>query len=159
MCAIVDSCCLAMVFDRTNKEHPRFEPLFSWISGSGCLIYGGTGYRAELEKLPRYLALIVELRKSRHAVSVSDSEVDKIAAELKKEYPDPRFNDPHIVALALASGCQVVCTNDATAINYLKRLVIFNGRGLKRPSIYRGHKSHHKLCCDKKIVGACRDRG
>lgn len=156
MCVIIDSCCLTLVFDRNNKEHTRFAPVLNWVNGRGCMVYGGTKYAEELAKMPRYLAIVVELRKTRHAVPVPNDTVDAISAKLKKDYPDTKFNDPHIVALAIASGCQVVCTNDDTAISYLRRLDIFRSRGMTRPSIYRGHKTHCKLCCDQRIVGVCR---
>jgi len=158
MCVIIDSCCLAMVFDHDNSEHVRFVPVLNWINGKGCMVYGGTKYLEELRKLPRYLAIVVELRKLRRAIPICTEKVDAIAATLMTEYPDPQFNDPHIVALVIASGCAVVCTNDKKAISYLRRVDVFSKRGMGRPSVYRGHKSHHRLCSDSKIVGACRDR-
>jgi hypothetical protein len=120
MCVIIDSNCLAMVFDHDNKQHSRFVPVWNWVNGKGCMVYGGTKYMEELQKLPRYLAIVVELRKTRHAIPVQTKTVDRIAATLKREYPDPKFNDQHIVALVIASRCVVVCTDDKKAISYLK---------------------------------------
>lgn len=158
MCVVIDSCCLAMVFDSSNEKHLSFIPILDWINGSGCMIYGGSKYNLELRRLPKYLSLVAELRKTQRAIPVPDAEVDSIAVELKKKFPNPEFNDEHIAALVIASRCGVVCTIDKPATAYLRSVEVFTGRDMSRPSIYSGHRDHKKLCCNQNLVGICRKR-
>jgi hypothetical protein len=156
MCLVIDACCLAMVFDGNNREHSNFIPVLKWINGTGRMIYGGTTYNDELGKASRFLPYVAELSRKRHTVRIPNATVDSIEAALKTQCPDPKFNDAHIVALVIASGCCVVCTKDNDAISYLKRADLFAASGVSRPSIYKGHKTHKKLCCDKHVVEICR---
>jgi len=148
-----------MVFDGKNKEHAKFAPVVRWLNGGGRMIYGGTKYNAELGRLTKILGLVIELSKRRKTIRLSNETVDQIADGLKARYPDPDFNDEHIVALVIASRCHVVCTDDNAAISYLRRKEVFSAYGgLKRPSIYRGLKSHSRLCSDHYIAEICRGR-
>ncbi len=71
-------------------------------------------------------------------------------------YPEAKFNDEHIVALVIASRCHVVCSNDDTAIAYLKRADVFAGyNGIKRPKIFRGRKNHAKMCSKENVAACC----
>jgi hypothetical protein len=156
MCLVIDICCIALVFDGQSKQHAKFVPVLEWINGKGLMVYGGTKYNTELGKAKKFLPYVAELSRRRRTVQVPNGEVDQIATALKQKVPDPLFNDEHLVALVIASRCCVVCTNDNTAIAYLKRSDLFadyNGAG--RPKVFRGHKKHKELCCDKHIVGAC----
>jgi hypothetical protein len=113
------------------------------------MIYGGT---------TRILAIVKELSTQRRTVQFSNATVDPIVKALKVKFPEAKFDDEHIVALVIASRCCVVCTKDKTATSYLKRLDVFvDYTGVERPKIYNGHPSHRKLCCDKHVVGKCRE--
>jgi hypothetical protein len=143
-----------LVFAKTKNG---FTPIKAWIyEGNGYMIYGGTKYNRELRD-GGMLGLVKELSTLRKTVQIANATVDPIAADLKRRFPEPKFNDEHIVALVMASRCCVVCSNDQTAIAYLKRADVFAGSGVKRPKIFRGHKKHVKMCCDEHIVGACRE--
>jgi len=155
MCLVIDTCCLALVFDGGSKMHSKFVPVLEWINGKGRMIYGGTKYTAELRKAAKFLPYITELARTRKAVQIPNEVVDKIAAGLKEKCADPQFNDEHIVALVIASRCCVVCTDDNAAINYLKYANLFP-EGMSRPKIYRGRNNHKKLCCDQHVVEICR---
>lgn len=156
MCIVIDTCCLAMVFDGKNKKHAQFAPVLEWINDQGYLIYGGTKYNRELSNAPKYLPYIVELSRRRRTIQIPNNAVDPIAADLKNRIPDPEFNDEHIAALVIASRCCVVCTTDDAAIAYLKRVELFKPAGIARPKIYKGDKRHRDLCCAKHIAGLCR---
>jgi len=156
MCLVIDTCCLALVFDGNSKKHSNFVPVLDWINGKGCMIYGGTKYNTELGRAAKFLPYVVELARKRRAIQIPNAEVDPIAAAVKEKIADPQFNDEHLVALVIASRCCVVCTNDNVAIAYLKRPDLFP-QGVVRPKIYRGHKSHKKLCCDQHVMGICRE--
>ena len=156
MCLVIDTCCLSMVFDGRNRKHQGYVPVLKWINGKGRLVYGGSKYNTELARAPKFLPYLAELTRIRHVIRIPSPQVDAIAAELKVECPDPEFNDEHIVALVIAARCCVVCTDDNDAIAYLRRSELFAGRDASRPSIFRGRRSHAKLCCDKNVVGVCR---
>lgn len=158
MCLVIDTCCLAMVFDGRNKKHASFIPVLDWINGNGYMIYGGTKYNEELRTAYKYLPFVTELSRKHRTIQVSTKRVDKIAAQLKARIPDPEFNDEHLVALVIASRCCVVCTIDNVAISYLKRTDLFRPTGLGRPRIYKGDRRHGDLCCNRNIAGICREQ-
>jgi hypothetical protein len=156
MCLVIDIDCLAMVFEKKAKFHDRFRPVLDWVrNGNGRMIYGGTKYNAELGRTRKFLGIVGELSKQRRTVKLPSDEVDRIAEGLKVQFPEPQFNDEHLAAIVIVSRCCVVCTNDSVAISYLKRTDLFP-TGMGRPKIYRGHKSHKDLCCDRHIVAVCR---
>src|SRR5260370_40215365 len=147
MCLVIDICCIAVVFEGRSKQHSKFVPVLNWINGNGRMIYGGSKYNAELGKARKFLPYVAELSRKRRTVQIPNADVDPIAAALKVKITDPQFNDEHLVALVIASRCCVVCTNDNSAITYLKRADLFAGYdGVSRPKIFRGHKSHKDLC-------------
>lgn len=158
MCLVIDTCYLGEVFEPRSKEHSKFVPVLKWISqGNGRMIYGGTKYNSELKNVTKVLNALAELSRQRRVVHLPKAIVDPIARALKRRFPEPEFNDEHIVALVIASRCQVVCTDDNVAISYLKRNDVFHGYpGVGRPKIFRGHGSHARLCCDDHVVEACR---
>ena len=156
MCLVIDTDCLANVFEEKAKNHRGFVPVLNWIrTGKGRMIYGGTKYNTELGRATKVLGIVAELSKQRRTIKLSNDEVDPIAKGLKEKFPNPDFNDEHLAALVIVSRCCVVCTNDNVAITYLKRNDMFPA-GVSRPKIYRGHKSHKDLCCDEYIVPICR---
>jgi hypothetical protein len=159
MCLVIDTCCLSRVFKRDDKKHSLFEPVTHWIcEGRGRMIYGGSKYNTELRRVTEVFGLVTELAKQRRTVQLPNATVDPIAAALRQKIPEERFNDEHLAALVIASRCCVVCTDDNIAISFLKRPDLYSEYdGVGRPSIYRGHKTHKKLCCDKNIVPICRE--
>jgi hypothetical protein len=139
---IIDACCLSNVFDRSCKEHADFAPLLACIAyGKGRMTYGGTKYRKELRKVLNALPLITELARAKRIAEVNDAEVDKVAADLKGKFDDPKFNDEHLVAIVVVSACHVVCTRDKVAITYLKNAKVFRNYKVKRPKIYRSRRN------------------
>src|SRR5580704_4992856 len=147
MCLVIDTCCLGLVFGVGTKQHDRYSPVFNWINeGNGYMIYGGTKYNTELKRA-KVLGIVSELAKKNRTIHLQDAAVNQIAADLKVKFPEPEFDDEHIVALVIASRCGVVCTKDNVAISYLKRNDVFDGyQGAVRPKIFQGRKVHKKLC-------------
>lgn len=152
MCVVVDTCHLVNVFDVQNRDHAHFVPVFEWVTvGKGWMVYGGSKYISELRKLVRLLPLISELERARRVVNVGNEDVDRIARKLKGDYRDPKFDDEHIVAIVIVSGCRVVCTSDDVAIAYLKNPHLFRAYRAKRPKIYSSLRNRD-LCCDKNLI-------
>lgn len=160
MCLVIDTNCFALVFGSSIKGHKKFAPVLKWITeGRGRMIYGGTKYNTELGRARWMLGIVAELSRKRRTIQIPGATVDPIAMALKVKFPEAVFDDEHIVALVIASHCCVVCTNDNPAISYLKHLDVFSDyAGVERPKIFRGHKSHERLCCDQHIVKICREQ-
>ena len=155
MCLIIDSCCFHCVFDLSSKRHAEFSPVLEWITkGDGKLVYGGQKYKRELRRQPKYLRFLASLRVAGHLVEVDDKEVDRLALTIRKKVLEPDFDDEHLVALVIVSGCRVVCTDDKRADKYLRQKALYP-KQVKRPSIYR-YEEHQSLCCKKYITGKCR---
>lgn len=65
-----------------------------------------------------------------------DALVDQKMNELKALCNDSDFDDPHIAALLIVSGCNILCSEDARSYLYVKRKEWYpNGR--KLPKIYK----------------------
>jgi hypothetical protein len=160
MCAVVDACCFASVFNPVAKEHIKWVPMYEWImyGRGGKLVYGGSKYKKEVnfhsEKNKR---LLLEIERKGRLVPMKDSEVDFLAASVKQKESDPDFDDEHLVALIGLSGCCVIATSDARADRFLKRTNLYPA-GVRPPKIYRSARNK-KLCgCEKHIAEICKER-
>jgi hypothetical protein len=153
MCIIIDTCTFSKVFNTTNKEHSRFVPVYDWIYKKRAkIIIGGTKYLGEMRHA---LKLLTEFEKKRQIIRLDTTIVDDTSCEVKQKEPSKKFNDEHLVAIIIVSGCRVICTDDTEAIPYLKRKDLYPQEA-KPPSIYNRAR-HSKLCCDDNVVGICRD--
>ncbi len=158
MCVIIDTVCFPKVFDPTNAQHERFQPVFAWVmDGGGSIVFGGTKYRTEIcERIRRFGRLLVDLERKNRLVRLNDSRVDATEAKLKELEPCKEFNDAHIVAMVIVSKCCVVCTDDIESLPYLADRR-FYPRGTKPPHVYHA-KDHAGLCCGKYMADICRAR-
>lgn len=156
MGVVIDTCCLAKVFDPGNTEHFRFAPVWDWINvGNGRMIYGGTKYLAELSQMVRFLRLMTDLSRRGRVIVLPKENVDEIEDKVKRKVGDGSFNDEHLVAIVIASGCRVICTDDHKAMPYLKRADLYADYDLKRPFIYT-NQNHGRVCCDKYLPRVCK---
>lgn len=151
MCVVIDPSCLPKMFDSKNSEHDDFKSVKKWLTeGPGRMVWGGSKYSAELSKLKRYFGTIVELRKSGRARILPDETIDQVASALKQSEPNRKFNDEHLVAIAVVSRCSLICTSDRKASPYLRKEELYAPFGVRRPKIYT-RKNHrhllHKLRC------------
>jgi len=152
MCLVIDVCCIPKVFDSGNKHHPNYIPVFKWVfNGKGCMIYGGTKYATELSEIPRYVPIITELERAGRAIELPRDRVDAIADALKAKIAEAAFNDEHLIAIVIVSGCRVVATEDRGAISYLKRPEFYSCYGIKKPKIYKSVRNSN-LCCDRNVI-------
>lgn len=156
MCVLIDICCIPRVFDQGNKEHDDFAPILEWITppNRGSMVYGGSTYRKELERAGKYIKIINALKTGGRVVKLNDKEVDDIEREVRRKINDRYCDDPHLIAIVIASKCAVVCTCDDRALPYLKQSDLYQPHGSKRPKIYK-RKKHCTLCRDENIVGRC----
>lgn len=119
------------------------------------MVYGGAKYARELRRLSRYMRLMGELSRKGRLVEVCGARVDAVAREVRDEVCDAGFNDEHLVAIVVVSGCRVVCTNDKGAIPFLKRQALYSKRQRRRPKIYTSER-HRGLCCGRLVTAACK---
>jgi predicted nucleic acid-binding protein len=158
MCIIIDINVFADVFNKKSTFHIEFTPVQEWIlKGKGKIVYGGSRYKKELRLAVKYFRLLVELEKINKTVKLDDSEVDKKEWEVAKTKKHRDFNDEHLVAMVLASGCRLVCTKDSSAMPFIKDHIFYTGAG-KRPKIYSG-KKNKDLLNDSNIAPICKTRG
>jgi hypothetical protein len=156
VCLIIDANCFGSVLNPKAKNHEAFKPVHKWIlSGKGGrMIMGGTKYRAEVKLNVKSFPVLIELKRKNRIVSIPDDKVDRKEEEIKNMTKGiALFNDQHIVALLVVSGCCVVCTKDKESDRYIKDKR-FYPKGMV-PKIYRSAGSA-KLCCEQNVAPVCR---
>ena len=146
MCIVIDTDTFARVFIASNAEHREFKPVLDWIiDGPGIIVWGGNTYLNQLKAAGRFLALFTELQKV-GKVHVADSgQVDSQERKVRITLPDPDFDDQHIVAILLVTGCLLVCTADKRSHKFVAHQAFFP-RVQQRPRFYGGRKDAKKLC-------------
>ena len=167
MCVIIDTNVFGDVFEKESKNHDDFEPICRWISeGFGRIVYGGSKYKSELNQATKYLKLFKHYNDARRIIKLSDEEVDRIEKMISKELEEEinpiiskhdlenKFNDPHIVSIAIVSKCRIVCTKDKGLSHFLK-MSRFYPQGAGIPKIYK-NKSNRDLIKDDNIVEVCK---
>ena len=127
MCAILDNSARGEVFRNAPTE--RGLIFYNWLnSGKGRLVIGGTKLRAELAgnrwqpggesagnrpqpgsaNFRKWLPTAIRLGR---VTEWDDREIDDATRDLKKDKVC-QSNDPHVIALARASGARLLYTND-----------------------------------------------
>jgi hypothetical protein len=155
MCIVIDSCTISIVFNPNSAEHKEFLPVLEWVTtGCGKMIYGGRKYKDELSKLGKYIGIISQLKRAGKIIEVSESQVNDVEKQVSKLVSDKDFDDPHIVAIVIVSGCKVVCTTDTRSIKYLKNSVFYRAP-IKKPKIYTGLRNK-KLLTSKYYSDICK---
>jgi hypothetical protein len=146
MCVIIDTCTLSKVFNPEDALHPDFAPVLDWIvNGCGKIIFGGSKYRTELERANRYRKILGEFKRARKAVKLDDEIVDATQKKLEEKVVHRDFDDPHLVAMVIHSGCRIVCTCERRAIPFLRRPDLYPSP-VKRPKIYTNPRNSTLLC-------------
>ena len=151
MCIVIDSNALPPVFNEKCDNHYDFAPVLAWIiKGKGHLVFGGTRYKKELNRMGRYRKIIIELKKKRKACEICTMLVDKKENELIKITCGENFNDHHIIAILCVSGCILVCSLDSSSDKYIKDSRFYLNKR-RKPKIYRSEKNK-SLLCDKNVL-------
>ncbi len=154
MCLVLDANVFGAFFDTNNRNHKNFQPALNWVVyGKGKLVYGGTKYKSEMKSAEKYIRFFASLQRAGKIVLLCDADVDAHEVELSKLEPNKDFDDPHLIAIVLASGCNIICTNDKRALPYLKRTEFYKGK-VKKPKIYQSLRNV-SLLADKYIASIC----
>ena len=154
MCIVIDINAIPSVFKCEANDHPEFRPVREWIiDGKGKMVYGGTKYKEELSKLKHYHNFIAELSRKGKIVMIDENKVDEEQQKIIQRTSNRKFNDPHLVAIIVASGCRLLCTNDKKLVPFIKDKKLY-GNHASRPSIYSNSKNS-RLLNDRNIADCC----
>lgn len=155
MCIIIDTCTFSSVFDSRSSEHRSFSPVFDWIEkGKGIIIYGGTTYKKELSAAKAYLKIFKEFNRKGKTITLCDNIIDDLENKIRKIEPHTDFDDPHLIAIVIASKCKIICTHDKRAIPFLKKRELYLGSA-KKPKLYTSEKNK-SLLNDKYLAEICK---
>ena len=136
----------------SDPPAPAYVPLLRWLTdpdGDGALVFGGTKYRREIDKLEKARLFFVNRCRAGRAYLVDQGIVDTEEARLCAAKACTS-DDEHVVALARMSGARIVCTEDRALWRDVR-----DKKLLDRPRgrVYRTarHKSllHHDPACRK----------
>jgi predicted nucleic acid-binding protein len=120
---IIDTNAVAMVFNSENSRHKEFKPVLDCLINrktKSKLVYGGNKYLEEVNNFKAHLKLLVLLNQLGKTIKLDDTKVnnkqDEIEKELIKKGFDPinddKYNDCHILAMAILSKTKVIVSND-----------------------------------------------
>lgn len=151
MLVIIDTNVVDIVFNPFHSRFSNYKPInkcITDINSRGIMVYGGTKFIKELgTRLDRkYNKLLIELRNIGRLLELERKEVDNLGIKLKRIEPSRNFNDEHIIACVILSGCRLIVTDDKKADKYIKdeKNQFYCSPKIK-PKIYRYIKVHERL--------------
>lgn len=157
MCIVIDINVIKTVFNEEEKNHQYYKPVKDWIlGGKGKMVVGGSTYYEELEKMYKFRKFYIALRKAGKVVVGCDEKIDNLELDLKETLNHRDFDDPHIVALLIISGCKIICSEDARAYPFFQKSEWYP-KGKSVPKIYckRAHSKSKELLSDSNIAEIC----
>jgi hypothetical protein len=150
MAIIIDTNCFANVFSPKSTRHPEFKPVLEWILvGKGIMIYGGTKYKDELRRAPKYLPIIRLLKDVGKVFEGCQDTIDELQAKVEEINDDKNFDDPHLPAISVATKCKLICSEDIRSIKYVTNRKYYP-KGFSTPSFYTSSKNK-SLLTDKNV--------
>ena len=155
MCLVIDICCFGDVFNKNSKNHEKFKPVCDWVtSGKGRVIYGGDKYKKEIGKVKSYISILAEFNRRGLIIKLDDDAVNSIEKQIESKETDPDFDDPHIIAIVIESGCKIVCTSDKRSHKFIKKKKLYP-KHFCRPAIYTD-KRNKSMLSDLNITQKCK---
>ena len=150
MCLIIDANLAFRIF--TSAPENDFRPVFEWLHASdkdGCLVFGGR-LSKELSNRAESLRYVRALLQAGRAYQIPDATLQ--SEERKVIFSGLcQSDDPHVVALARASGARILCSNDQDL-----RRDFRNSKLISKPRgrVYRRSATHtillhHDSCCPR----------
>lgn len=157
MCLVIDMNTIPNVFNPSLESHDKYKPVLDWvITGKGKMVCGGTKYWEEFKLISKYIRFFNQLNKAGKVVKIDDNAVDEKMNELMSLCSDADFDDPHIVALLVVSGCKVISSEDARSYPYIKRKEWYpKGRAI--PKIYKSSSFNNasSILSDRNMADIC----
>ena len=157
MCLVIDMNTIPTVFNPSLQNHDKFKPVLDWlIHGKGKMVCGGTKYWKEFKLINKYIRFFNQLNKAGKVVKIDDNAVDQKMNELVGLCNDDDFDDPHIVALLIVSGCKVISSEDVRSYPYIKRREWYP-KGSSIPKIYKSSSfgQASSILSDNNIASVC----
>lgn len=147
MCIIVDANRLGGFL--AEEPHADAAPIRRWLDrGAGSLVYS-TGGKFAKELGGKALRKLADYSRAGRARSVDATRLAEQEAELKASGKQLRSDDPHVLALARASGARLLYTADSDLIEDFKdRRLVRNPRG----KVYSG-AANADLLTDQTCAG------
>jgi hypothetical protein len=164
MCIVLDASVFTSIINSKSTKNIEFKPVFDWIAyGRGKAVYGGSKYSNELKNNHRFRSFLQELERRGKTVLIDCDAVDGACDSLVRTVYGKNFNDHHIMAIILVSGCRLICSEDKglhalVAALYSRKyrgMVKAIGGRVSRPRIYQNRK-HISLLCDGNIANCCK---
>lgn len=149
MCVIVDANVACLVF--TKSPDRDFLPVLQWIADPdkhGRLVYGGELAR-ELLRVGTVARYLRELQRAGRAILIPD---EKVRPEEKRVTDTGicRSDDPHVIALARASGARTLCSRDGDLHHDFKNPnLISSPRGSVYQTPQHAHLLRHTTSCGR----------
>jgi hypothetical protein len=154
MCMVIDANTISIVFNGKNDRHMEYDELTKWfLYQQPKICLGGYLLKKELkEKMFGYFTLLVELSRFNKVHFISDNDVDALTEQIRMKDANPDFDDPHIVALIIASRAKLLCSDDARSFCHIKDNKLYP-KGFDIPKIYTAidHKPQKDLLSDRSI--------
>lgn len=145
MTIVVDVNTLSSVFNPKDTKYNDFSYVAQWIENNkGFLVYGGSKYKQELARMPRYLTLVTELRKRGKAIAILDAPVDIQEKFVQQATNGSDCDDPHIIALLGVSRCPLLCSRDTRSFQFIKNKTLFP-KNAPSVRIYSGARNRDLL--------------
>ncbi len=140
MCIIIDASMFGLYCDRDRSD---LKPVRKWVMGPGKIAYSTEGkYGAELKRSKQMWDQIKQYRLVGKAELVSAAKIRAKMRALKQQ--NLKSNDSHIIALAQASGANLLAAEDkGLEKDFTNRTLIKNGK------IYK-NQSHAHLLTDRR---------
>ncbi len=159
MAIIIDTNCIANVFSPKSNKHQEFKPVLEWILvGKGIMVYGGSKYKAELKKTPKYLPILRLLRDVGKVIEGCQQTIDNIQTKVENLNDDPDFDDPHLPAIIIATKCKLICSEDTRSIKHVSDRKYYPN-GFSTPSYYTSSNNKSLLTdnyVDKSLKPLCK---
>lgn len=159
MAIIIDTNCLANVFSSKSKRHSDFEPVLKWIiTGKGIMLFGGSKYRQELARVPKYLPIIRLLKEIGKAIEGDKDKIDEYQNKIEKLITDDDFDDPHLPAICVVTKSIVICSEDNRSIPFVTDNKYYP-KGFTTPVYYTSAKNKDLLSdkyIDKSLKPLCK---
>ena len=147
MCIIIDTNCIADVFNKKSKKHKTFKPVLDWIlKDIGKMVVGGTKYKNELRKNDTIRRFVQILRqKANIVILIEDQSVDSWQKKIEKKITHPDFDDPHLPAMVIVGKCHLICSGDLRSVEHVTRKDIYP-KNIQPPKYYTRPKNVNLLC-------------
>ncbi len=156
MCTVIDANTFSYFCNPGSSMYSDFQPVRDWIENSNRkIVYGGTDYQNHLDSDRKFLGYLMEQWRKGKIERLNKNEVDRVRDVLKGNYTRADFDDHHIVAIVLISGCKLVCSRDSGLRKLIDACYSNSGRStikrqlrirnFRKPRIYSGRGSASTL--------------